>query len=144
MGQNKTGNRKKRIISAAVFLILLAVGTVWWFLPVRILRGCRPEDITRIDVEGFPVVGTVTLDEEETRIIAENMYECGAKHAGISFGAMGYVFKLHFYKGEEAVSSFSVIKEDWGRSPLFWFRPDKGSYCLDYLNELSMKYGKHG
>ena len=142
--QNQPKNRKKRIVPAVIILILLIVGTVWWFLPVQILNGCKPEEITRIDVEGFPEAGTVTLDEEETRIIAENMYECGAKHAGISFTRMGYVYKLHFYKGEEAVASFSVITDDWGRNPVFFYRPEKGSYCLDYLNSLSEKYRKHG
>jgi len=140
ISENKPVNKKKLIRTAAVILLLLTAAAVWWLIPVRPLRGYEPKDITRIEIEGFPEVGTVTLNEEETRIIAENLYECKAQRAGISYGRMGYVYKLHIFAGDKWIRTFSVITGDRGRDSLFFYAPANGSYCREYLDQLSEKY----
>ena len=140
MADLKALKQKKLIRTAAVILLLLIAVTVWWLIPVRPLRGCEPEEITRITATGFPGAGTVTLNAEETLRVAENLYQCKAKRAGISFGRMGWVYQLHIFKGDRLVRTFSVIDSDWARDSMFFYEPASGSYCIEYLNALSEKY----
>ena len=123
MSDFKALKQKKLIRTAAVILLLLTAVTVWWLIPVRPLHGCEPEEITRITVTGFPGAGTVTLDAEETLRAAENLYQCKAKRAGISFGRMGWVYQLHIFKGDSLVRTFSVIGSDRARDSMFFYKP---------------------
>ena len=71
-------------------------------MPVRLLRGYKPEDITKIYIYLYPVEGWIT-DETTVRTIAEKLYEYGAEKAGISFLRMGGVFPVFLYAGDNVV-----------------------------------------
>lgn len=134
---------KKALKAAtAVLILLIAVFAVVWFMPAKILKNCTPQDITRIEVETDSFPAYSITDEAEVCTVAENIQSCGAKKDGISFGRMGDVYKLNFYKGDEYVGSFSVISGDTARDSVFFYRPENGSYCKEYLDRLTQKYRK--
>lgn len=132
------GQHKKRIIRAAVFPAIAALVIVWWLMPIRILKGYRPEDITRIDIEGIPGGMLSVTDETEVRTIAENLYTCGAVKDGISFGRMGSVYNLYLYAGDTCVRKFCVIDTATARDSMFFYKSKRGdlAYCRAYLDEL--------
>ena len=132
------GQHKKQIIRAAVFPAIAALIAVWWLMPIRILKGYRPEDITRIDIEGIPGGMLSVTDETEVRTIAENLYTCGAVKDGISYMRMGYVYALHLYAGDKHIRRFCVNFSDSARDSLFFYKPKRGdlAYCRAYLDEL--------
>ena len=136
--------QKKRIIRAAVFLLIAALIAVWWLMPIRILKGYRPEDITRIDIEGIPGGMLSVTDETEVQTIAENLYTCGAVRRGISFGRMGSVYNLYLYAGDTCVRKFCVIDTATARDSVFFYKPKNGEliYCKKYLDRLAEKYNK--
>ena len=136
--------QKKRIIRAAVFPAIAALVTVWWLMPIRILKGYRPEDITRIDIEGIPGGMLSVTDETEVRTVAENLYTCGAVRRGISFGRMGSVYNLYLYAGDTCVRKFCVIDTATARDSVFFYKPKNGDliYCKKYLDRLAEKYNK--
>lgn len=136
--------QKKRIIRAAVFPVIAALVTVWWLMPIRILKGYRPEDITRIDIEGIPGGMLSVTDETEVRTVAENLYTCGAVRRGISFGRMGSVYNLYLYAGDTCVRKFCVIDTATARDSVFFYKPKRGdlAYNRAYLDELAEKYEK--
>lgn len=140
MQTGKLASKKKLITAAAVIVLLGAAFAAVRFIPLRLLKGRQPQDITRIDVIGFTGAGLVTLDETETRLVAENLYECGAVRTKISFGRMGYVYQLSLYEGDRQIRTFSVIDDGWGRDSLFFYEPLHGSYCKTYLDQLAEKY----
>ena len=39
----ENGQHKKRIIRAAVFPVIAALVTVWWLMPIRILKEIEPD-----------------------------------------------------------------------------------------------------
>lgn len=136
--------QKKRIIRAAVFLVIAALIAVWWLMPIRILKGYQPEDITRIDIEGVPGGTASVTDETEVRTIAENLYTCGAVKDGISYMRMGYGYALHLYVGEKRIRRFCINTSDSARDSVFFYKPKRGDliYCRAYLDELAEKYEK--
>ncbi len=135
---------KKRIFRAAVFPVIAALVTVWWLMPIRILKGYRPEDITRIDIEGIPGGMLSVTGETEVRTVAENLYTCGAVRRGISFGRMGSVYNLYLYAGDTCVRKFCVIDTATARDSVFFYKPKNGEliYCKKYLDRLAEKYNK--
>ena len=135
---------KKRIIRAAVLLVIAALIAVWWLMPIRILKGYQPEDITRIDIEGVPGGTASVTDETEVRTIAENLYTCGAVKDGISYMRMGYGYALNLYVGEKRIRRFSINSSDFARDSVFFYKPKSGdlAYCRAYLDELAEKYEK--
>ena len=136
--------QKKRIIRAEVLLVIAVLIAVWWLMPIRILKGYRPEDITRIDIEGVPGGTASVTDETEVRTIAENLYTCGAVKDGISYMRMGYGYALTLYVGEKRIRRFSINSSDYARDSVFFYKPIRGDliYCIAYLNELAEKYKK--
>ena len=136
--------QKKRIIRAAVFLLIAALIAVWWLMPIRILKGYRPEDITRIDIEGIPGGMLSVTDETEVRTIAENLYTCGAVKDGISYMRMGYGYALDLYVGEKRIRRFCINSSDSARDSVFFYKPKRGdlAYNRAYLDELAEKYEK--
>ena len=131
--------KKSAITAAALIIVFAAIGLGIWFAPVRPLKGCKPEDITMIKIY-YINKDTMLTDEKEVRTIAENIYSCGAKRSAISFGRMGSVYKLGFYKGDECISTFSLCGEDCARDAFFFYSPINGSYCKDYLDTVAFKH----
>lgn len=138
------GQHKKRIFRAAAFPAITALVIVWWLMPIRILKGYRPENITRIDIEGIPGGMLSVTNETEVRTIAENLYTCGAVRRGISFGRMGSVYNLYLYAGDTCVRKFCVIDTATARDSVFFYKPKNGDliYCKKYLDRLAEKYNK--
>lgn len=134
--------QKKRSFRAAVFPVIAALVTLWWLMPIRILKGYQPEDITRIDVES--AVSFSVTNKREIRSIAENLYTCGAVRRGISFGRMGSVYNLYLYAGDTCVRKFCVIDTATARDSVFFYKPKNGDliYCKKYLDRLAEKYNK--
>ena len=127
--------KKKTVKISAVIILLAAVCICCWFIPVKPLKGAVPGEITKISVRGRPELENIT-DPEIVRTIAENIYSCGAKRCGISFGRMGYAYIVEFYKGDEFISSFSLCSNDTARDNKFFFCPQNGTYCKDYIDSL--------
>lgn len=136
--------QKKRIIRAAVFLLIAALIAVWWLMPIRILRGYQPEDITKIEIDGISNRRVTLTDETVVRTIAENLYTCGAVKDGISYMRMGYGYALNLYVGEKRIRRFCINSSDSARDSVFFYMPKRGdlAYNRAYLDELAEKYEK--
>ena len=144
MSETEAKSRKKLLRCGIILLLVIAAAVVWWLMPVRILRGCQPEDITKIEIEGVPGGKATVTDETEVRTIAENLFTCGAVKDGISYMRMGYGYKLSLYAGEKFIRSFSINSNDSARDSVFFYKPKRGdlSYCRAYLDTLAEKYQK--
>ncbi len=135
---------KKRLIRAAVLLVIAVLIAVWWLMPIRILKGYRPEDITKIEIDGISNRRVTLTDETVVRTIADNLYTCGAVKSGISYGRMGTVYDMFLYAGDKCIRSFSINSNDSARDSVFFYKPKSGdlAYCRAYLDELAEKYEK--
>lgn len=136
--------QKKRIIRAAVFPVIAALIAVWWLMPIRILKGYRPEDITKIEIDGISNRRVTLTDETVVRTIADNLYTCGAVKSGISYGRMGTVYDMFLYVGDKCIRRFCVIDTATARDSVFFYKPKRGdlAYNRAYLDELAEKYEK--
>lgn len=127
---------KKHIKIAAVIILLTLACTGFWFMPVKPLKSAAPDEITSIRIDR-PGMENIT-DPEIVRTIAENLYSCGAKRSGISFGRMGSVYDIYLYKGDTCVSRFSLCADDLARDSVFFYSPRTGTYCKEYIDNLQL------
>lgn len=136
--------QKKRIIRAAVLLVIAVLIAVWWLMPIRILKGYRPEDITKIEIDGISNRRVTLTDETVVRTIADNLYTCGAVKSGISYARMGTVYDMFLYAGDKCIRRFCVIDTEYARDGVFFYKPKNGEliYCKKYLDTLSEEYRK--
>ena len=126
---------KKAVKIGAVIILLTVICTGFWLMPVKPLRGCTPDEITKISIEGKLGLENIT-DPEIVRTIAENIDSCGAKRSGISFSRRGYACVIYCYKGDECISSFSLCGKETARDSFFFYKPLNGTYCTEYINNL--------
>lgn len=124
-------------ISICSLAILIAVGIVWWNMPVYIIN-ITPDNVSKIAIfnggTGQEIIITETSDIEH---IVNNLNSISFKKDKISMVYMGYRFRTTIYDQNGAIHrQFIINSENTVRKDPFFYNNPSGSIDIDYISAL--------
>ena len=134
--------KKKRIFLILVVLVLVVLLVALYNIPKTFGKGIDISDVDNINVFDGTTGAWFTIDEpEDIKCIVENIQSHSMKRDGISFGNMGYRFKINYMDEDDnnIVSEFIVNSDDTIRKDPFFYHCG-GGLCTEYLESMEEKY----
>jgi len=130
--------KKKLAISVAVIVIIVIMGYIWWSSPVQFLDSVNADDVLRVEVfNGNSGEGFIIENKNDISYIVSNIQNITMKREKVSFGYMGYGYRLKFYNGNgKKIDEFIVNSNDTVRNDPFFYTDTTGNLCEDYLKGL--------
>jgi hypothetical protein len=130
--------KKKLAISVAVIVVIVIMGYIWWSSPVHFLDSVNVDDVLSVEVfNGNSGEGFTIENKNDISYIVSNIQNITMKREKISFGYMGYGYRLKFYNGKgKKIDEFIVNSKDMVRKDPFFYTDTTGNLCEDYLKGL--------
>lgn len=136
----------KRLITAAVILLIAAIGiTVWYLLPIKVLKNMDAADVKRIRVESecSPFSRVEITDPDDIKEIVESFQKVTIHRSGGFFSTYdGGAFSIAFFSGTgKELCSLRILDQMQTNSHMFEFdwsfdeTPSCYGMILDLLEE---------
>ncbi len=135
--------KKKLVISGVAILSLLVLAAVCYSMPKTFGKTIDPSEVDHINVfDGNTGVAFLIEDPQDIQYIVENVQSHPMKRAGLSWGKMGYGFRLSYVdgRGQAILPDFLLNSEDAIRKDPFLYRCD-GGLCFAYLQDIENRTG---
>lgn len=135
--------KKKLVISGVAILSLLVLAAVCYSMPKTFGKNIDPSEVDHINVfDGNTGVAFLIEDPQDIQYIVENVQSRPMKRAGLSWGKMGYGFRLSYVdgRGQAILPDFLLNSEDAIRKDPFLYRCD-GGLCFAYLQDIENRTG---
>jgi hypothetical protein len=118
-------------------ILLLALVSVWWLVPSKMVR-INPEDVLKIKIfNGNNGKEIVITERSEIDHIINNIKSISFRKGKISIGYMGYSFRTTIYKSNGSVyKTFIINSEDTIRKDPFFYRDSTGSIDYNFIKDL--------
>lgn len=130
--------KKLKIAAGGIALLLIAGGLIWWYFPVRFLRGIEPEEIAAITVSNGNNGDQFEItDPDNISWIIDSIKGMALQRDGFMPGA-DYYYLLTFLRenGEEA-DSFGIQNNHCMRRGDFFYRcHGELDTIAEYLEDL--------
>ncbi|MCM1236722.1 MAG: GNAT family N-acetyltransferase [Ruminococcus flavefaciens] len=138
--QFRKKNNGKLLIWKIILLIVLIA--IFYFTPKTFGNGIHPSDVDHINVfDGNRGVGFTIDDPEHIQYIVENIQSHPMKRDSLSFGYMGYSFKISYIDDDEkdVIPVFILNSDNSIRKDPFFYTCE-GGLCFDYIENLEKEY----
>ena len=135
--------KKKLVISGVAILSLLVLAAVCYSMPKTFGKNIDPSEVDHINVfDGNTGVAFLIEDPQDIQYTVENVQSHPMKRAGLSWGKMGYGFRLSYVdgRGQAILPDFLLNSEDAIRKDPFLYRCD-GGLCFAYLQDIENRTG---
>lgn len=118
--------------------IIVLLGILWWFAPVRLLDGVNVSEVAYIEVQdGNTGKHFEIANPEYINYIVHNLKQAELYKKGMSLGHSGYGYKLKFYDGRERMlASFTLNSKSHVRKDPFFYISSNVALCTDYIAKL--------
>ena len=132
---------KKILICLLIIVAVLALGVIWYRIPVRMLATVDAEDVGRITIfNGTNGEEAEITDREEIEHIVNNLKTVTMKRRKISVGYSGYHLRVTVYdnagKKVHGWSSFIVNAAQHVRKDPFFYEVVDGVIDFEYLESV--------
>lgn len=134
----KSTKKLKYILFAALICI---IGTlVWYNMPLKMLD-IDADNVAQICIfDGTQGKKVEVTDTTEIHYIIENLNSITARRDGISFGYMGYRFRIEVYtyngNSMNCVAKFIINSENSIRKDPFFYRVENSEIDFNYIQSL--------
>lgn len=129
--------KKGKIAVGSIALVLIIGGFVWWFLPVRFLRGVEPEEIATIFVRNANNGDEFEVTHpDDISWLVGSLKEISLRKNGFVPGTDCYYLLTVLGKNGEEVDSFGIQNYYYMRRGDFFYR------CNGQLNTVA-EYLEH-
>lgn len=140
----------KRLIAAAVILLIAAIGiTIWYFLPIKVLKNTDAADVKKIRIssECSPFSSVEITDSDEIKEIVESFRDVTMHRSGGFFSTYdGGAFSISFISGTgKELCSLRILDQTRTNSHIFEFdrvfdeTPSCYGMILDILEDRQEK-----
>ncbi|MBR3584724.1 MAG: hypothetical protein IKO00_01760 [Oscillospiraceae bacterium] len=133
---------KKTVIMIVAVFALAVLGILICSAPRTFGNGIDASEVDHINVfDGNTGVGFTIDRPEDIRHIVESIQSRLMKRNGLSFGHMGYSFRISYIneKDKNIIPEFIVNSDDTIRRDPFFYRCE-GGLCYDYLKTMEEAY----
>ncbi|MGD9678524.1 MAG: hypothetical protein AB7V16_09285 [Vulcanibacillus sp.] len=129
-------NKKKLITMLSISIIIIS-GLIWWNIPSSIIS-IQPSEVSKIGVfDGNTGKTTTIINMIDIEHIIKNLNSVSLKKEKISFGYMGYSFKITIYKlNGDIYKKFIINSSNTIRKDPFFYRDSSESIDYDYIQKL--------
>ncbi len=133
---------KKTVIMIVAVFALAVLGILICSASRTFGNGIDASEVDHINVfDGNTGIGFTIDKPEDIRHIVENIQSRPMKRDGLSFGHMGYSFRISYIdeKDKNIIPEFIVNSDDTIRKDPFFYRCE-GGLCYDYLKTMEEAY----
>lgn len=124
------------LIAVAMLLIL---GIVWYIAPVGVLN-MHAQDVSMIRIfDGTTGQGVDVVDEADLEHIINNLNALRMKRGGLSWGYMGYQFRITVITRNNRQIEFIINSANDIRKDPFFYKIEDGEIDFDFIQTLFMK-----